>query len=135
MEMVLCVVDFKKKRLQYSGAFRPLYLIRDKELVEFKGDSMPIGIYSEDDKSFNNKELILNENDIIYMFTDGYIDQLGGPDRKTFKSKQFKQLLIDIHQKPLNEQKAVLEKEYQAWRRDIEQIDDIMVMGIRFTDV
>ena len=135
MEMALCVVDFNKKRLQYSGAFRPLYLIRDKELVEFKGDSMPIGIYSEDDKSFNNKELILNENDIIYMFTDGYIDQLGGPDRKTFKSKQFKQLLIDIHQKPLNEQKAVLEKEYQAWRRDIEQIDDIMVMGIRFTDV
>ncbi len=134
MEMALCVVDFNKKRLQYSGAFRPLYLIRDKELVEFKGDSMPIGIYSEDDKSFNNKELILNENDIIYMFTDGYIDQLGGPDRKTFKSKQFKQLLIDIHQKPLNEQKAVLEKEYQAWRRDIEQIDDIMVMGIRFTD-
>jgi len=135
MEMALCVVDFNKKSLQYSGAFRPLYLIRDKELVEFKGDSMPIGIYSEDDKSFNNKELILNENDIIYMFTDGYIDQLGGPDRKTFKSKQFKQLLIDIHQKPLNEQKALLEKEYQAWRRDIEQIDDIMVMGIRFTDV
>ena len=135
MEMALCVVDFNKKRLQYSGAFRPLYLIRDKELVEFKGDSMPIGIYSEDDKSFNNKELILNENDIIYMFTDGYIDQLGGPNRKTFKSKQFKQLLIDIHQKPLNEQKALLEKEYQAWRRDIEQIDDIMVMGIRFTDV
>ncbi len=135
MEMALCVVDFNKKRLQYSGAFRPLYLIRDRELVEFKGDSMPIGIYSEDDKSFNNKELILNENDIIYMFTDGYIDQLGGPDRKTFKSKQFKQLLIDIHQKPLNEQKALLEKEYQAWRRDIEQIDDIMVMGIRFTDV
>ena len=132
MEMALCVVDFNKKRLQYSGAFRPLYLIRDRELVEFKGDSMPIGIYSEDDKSFNNKELILNENDIIYMFTDGYIDQLGGPDRKTFKSKQFKQLLIDIHQKPLNEQKALLEKEYQAWRRDIEQIDDIMVMGIRF---
>jgi serine phosphatase RsbU (regulator of sigma subunit) len=135
MEMALCVVDFNKKRLQYSGAFRPLYLIRDKELVEFKGDSMPIGIYSEDDKSFNNKELILNENDIIYMFTDGYIDQLGGPDRKTFKSKQFKQLLIDIHQKPLNEQKALLEKEYQAWRRDIEQIDDIMVMGIRFANV
>ncbi len=134
MEMALCVVDFNKKRLQYSGAFRPLYLIRDKELIEFKGDSMPIGIYNEDDISFNNKELILNENDIIYMFTDGYIDQLGGPDRKTFKSKQFKQLLIDIHQKPLNEQKAVLEKEYQAWRRDIEQIDDIMVMGIRFTD-
>jgi len=135
MEMALCVVDFSTKRLQYSGAFRPLYLIRDDELIEFKGDSMPIGIYNEDDISFNNKELILKENDIIYMFTDGYIDQLGGPDRKTFKSKKFKQLLIDIHQKPLLEQKGLLEKEYKAWRQDIEQIDDIMVMGIKFDEI
>jgi serine phosphatase RsbU (regulator of sigma subunit) len=132
MEMALCVVDFNGKRLQYSGAFRPLYLIRDKELIELKGDSMPIGIYNDKEISFNNEELTFKDKDIIYMFTDGYVDQLGGPDRKTYKSKQFKQLLIDIHQKPLNEQKVKLEKEYEAWRRDIEQIDDIMVMGIRF---
>ena len=109
-----------------------MYLIRDNELIEFKGDSMPIGIYNDEEISFNNEELILKENDIIYMFTDGYIDQLGGPDRKTFKSKKFKQLLIDIHQKPVQEQKGLLDKEYKAWRQDIEQIDDIMVMGIRF---
>lgn len=133
MEIALCVVDFYQKRLQYSGAFRPLYLIRENELMEYKGDSMPIGHYSEEDLSFNNEELIFQENDMIYMFSDGYVDQLGGPNRKTFKSKKFKQLLMSIHLKPLPEQKQILEKEYEVWRRDIEQIDDITVMGIRFS--
>jgi len=75
------------------------------------------------------------ENDIIYLFSDGYADQIGGPNRKTFRSRKFKQLLINIHQKPLHEQKEILEKEYQEWRQNIEQIDDIMVMGIKFTKV
>ena len=133
MEIALCVVDFGKKKLQYSGAFRPLYLIRDNELQELKRDSMPIGIYRDEELSFSNEELNFKENDIIYLFSDGYVDQLGGPNRKTYKSKKFKQLLINIHQKPLDQQKAILEKEFEAWRRDIEQIDDILVMGIRFT--
>ena len=135
MEIALCVVDFYEKKLQYSGAFRPLYLIRDNELKEFKGDSMPIGIYNDEELSFRNEELNFKENDIIYMFSDGYVDQLGGPDRKTFKSRKFKQLLINIHQKPLHEQKGILEKEYEEWKCDIEQIDDILVMGIRFIKV
>jgi len=134
MELALCMVDFDNKSLQYSGAFRPLYLIRDNEIIELKGDSMPIGIYNDEELSFNNEEVTFKENDIIYMFTDGYVDQLGGPDRKTFKSAKFKQLLIRIHQKPMQEQKDILEKEYEQWKRDIEQIDDIMVMGIRFAD-
>ncbi len=132
MEMALCVVDYSNQRLQYSGAFRPLYLIRDNGLIELKGDPMPIGIYNEEEISFNNEELIFKENDIIYMFTDGYVDQLGGSDRKTFKSRKFKQLLIDIHQKPLQEQKEILETEYEKWKQNIEQIDDILVMGVRF---
>jgi len=133
MEMALCVVDFNNQGLQYSGAFRPLYLIRDKAIIEFKGDPMPIGIYNEEEISFNNKELSFKEDDIIYMFTDGYVDQLGGSDRKTFKSKKFKQLLIDIHQRPLQEQKRILETQYEQWKQNIEQIDDILVMGIRFS--
>ncbi len=133
MEIGMCVVDFDKKKLQYSGAFRPLYLIRDNELKEFKGDSMPIGIYNDEEISFSNEELVFEESDIIYMFSDGYVDQLGGPNRKTYKSRKFKQLLINIHQKPLDIQKEILENEFEEWRSDIEQIDDIMVMGIRFT--
>lgn len=133
MEIALCVVDFKQKKLQYSGAFRPLYLIRENVLRELKGDNMPIGLYDDQESAFRNEELMFKENDIIYMFSDGYVDQLGGPNRKTFKSRKFKQLLIDIHQKPLAEQKRGLEEEYEKWRRNIEQIDDITVMGIRFT--
>jgi serine phosphatase RsbU (regulator of sigma subunit) len=135
MEMALCVVDFGNKKLQYSGAFRPLYIIRNQELKEFKGDFMPIGVHDDEKNSFSNKELHFKEDDIIYLFSDGYVGQIGGPDRKTFRSRKFKQLLTDIHQKPLHEQKAILEKEYEKWRRNIEQIDDIMVMGIRFTKV
>ena len=134
MEVALCVVDYDNKKLQYSGAFRPLYLIRNKELHVYKGDRMPIGIYNEEEVPFNSKEVQFEENDIIYLFTDGYVDQIGGPGRKTFRSSKFKQLLLDIHQKPMEEQKAILEKVYEEWKSDMEQIDDIMVMGVRFSE-
>jgi len=134
MEIALCVIDFKKKKLQYSGAFRPLYLIRDKNLIEFKGDSMPIGFYEDEDSSFKNEEFTFMENDIIYLFSDGYVDQLGGPDRKTFKSGKFKKLLLDIHMKPLQEQKEILIRHFEEWRNNVEQIDDILVLGIKFSD-
>jgi phosphoserine phosphatase RsbU/P len=133
MEMALCVVDLDSKQLQFSGAFRPLYLIRNKELIVIKGDRMPIGIYNEEEVSFTNKEMQVRENDVFYLFTDGYVDQIGGPDRKTFKSRKFKQLLKDIHQRPLKEQKSILEKEHHAWKCDIEQIDDILVMGVKLS--
>jgi serine phosphatase RsbU (regulator of sigma subunit) len=135
MEMAICVVDFTNKKIQYSGALRPLYFIRNMELNEFKGDLMPIGVHDDDKNSFSNTELHFKEDDIIYLFSDGYVSQIGGPNRKTFRSRKFKQLLINIHQKPMHEQKEILEKEYEEWRHDIEQIDDIMVMGIRFTKV
>jgi len=134
MEIALCVLDFDRNKLQYSGAFRPMYLLRKKELFVIKGDRMPIGIYDENEVSFTNKEMQFKLNDIIYLFSDGYVDQIGGPDRKTFRSKRFKKLLLKIHQMPLDEQKEILEKEYDKWRSDLEQIDDIMVMGIRFSD-
>jgi serine phosphatase RsbU (regulator of sigma subunit) len=133
MEIALCVVDFEKNILEYSGAFRPLYLFRDNEFFELKGDSMPIGYYQDEDHIFRNQELNFMENDMIYMFSDGYVDQLGGPDRKTYKSKQFKELLKKIHRKPLPEQKTILASEYEAWKSNMDQIDDILIMGIRFT--
>jgi serine phosphatase RsbU (regulator of sigma subunit) len=132
MEMALCVVDFDNMKLQYSGAFRPLYLIRKMELHEFKGDRMPISIYHGKETPFNNKELFFKNNDIIYLFTDGYVDQLGGPNRKTFRSKKFKQLLLTIHKKPLEEQKSILTKEFLHWSGNIEQIDDVLVLGVKF---
>ena len=102
------------------------------ELHEFKGDRMPISIYHGKETPFNNKELFFKNNDIIYLFTDGYVDQLGGPNRKTFRSKKFKQLLLTIHKKPLEEQKSILTKEFLHWSGNIEQIDDVLVLGVKF---
>jgi len=134
MEIALCIFDFDSSKLQYSGAFRPMYLIRNNELFVIKGDRMPIGIYDEYEVSFTNKEMQFNKDDVIYLFSDGYVDQIGGPDRKTFRSNKFKKLLLKIHLMPLDAQKAILEKEFNTWRSDLEQIDDIMIIGIRFSE-
>jgi phosphoserine phosphatase RsbU/P len=131
MEMGLCVIDFKKQKLQYSGAFRPLYLISNNELKEYKGDTMPIGIFEKEDQSFTNSEIIYMKGDIIYLTTDGYIDQFGGTERKTFRSDNFKKLLMEIHQMPVNEQKIILETKFTEWKGDNEQVDDILILGIR----
>jgi serine phosphatase RsbU (regulator of sigma subunit) len=131
MEMALCVIDFGKQKLQYSGASRPLYLIRNNELKEFRGDSMPIGFSEIEDQSFTNTEIRFEKDDMIYLFSDGYVDQLGGIDRKTFRSENFKKLLILIHNLPLAQQKEELEKKYEEWRGDIDQVDDILIAGIK----
>jgi serine phosphatase RsbU (regulator of sigma subunit) len=133
MEMALCVVDIEKRKIQFSGAFRPMYLIRKGELKVFRGDRMPIGIYNEEEVCFTNKEVPFKENDIIYLFTDGYVDQIGGPHRKTFKSKQFKELLKDIHQKPMEEQQAILREEHAIWGSGQEQTDDVMILGVKLS--
>lgn len=133
MEMALCVVDFDNKQIQFSGAFRPLYLISDGELKVINGDRMPIGIYNEEEVSFTNKEIPFRENDIIYLFTDGYADQIGGLNRKTFKSRKLKELLKEISHKTMNEQKLFLREEHEIWRSGQEQIDDIMILGVKLS--
>ncbi|TFH21950.1 MAG: response regulator [Bacteroidia bacterium] len=133
MEMALCVVDIDKKQIQFSGAFRPMYLVCEGELKVINGDRMPIGIYNDELLPFTNKELAFKDNDIIYLFTDGYVDQIGGPHRKTFKSKQFKELLKEIHHKPLKEQRSILREEIEIWRSGQEQIDDIMILGVQLS--
>ncbi len=133
MEMALCVIDIDRGRLQFSGAFRPMYLISDGELKVVNGDRMPIGIYNEELLPFTSKELSFKENDLIYLFTDGYVDQIGGLDRKTFKSKKFKELLKEVCHKPMQEQRAILREEHEIWRSGQEQIDDILILGAKLT--
>ena len=133
MEMALCIVDFKHRIVQFSGAFRPMYLIREGELSVINGDRMPIGIYEEKKVSFSNKEVPFKENDMIYLFTDGYVDQIGGLQRKTFKSVRFKKLLKEICRKPLEEQKSILREEHEIWRSGQEQIDDILILGVELS--
>ncbi|MEN8230235.1 MAG: SpoIIE family protein phosphatase [Bacteroidota bacterium] len=133
IEMALCVVDFTNKVVQFSGAFRPMYLISEGELNVINGDRMPIGFYEEEKKSFSNREVPFKENDIIYLFTDGYVDQIGGLERKTFKSVRFKKLLKEISHKPLKEQRSILMEEHEIWRAGQEQIDDILILGVELS--
>jgi serine phosphatase RsbU (regulator of sigma subunit) len=134
MEMALCVVDFKEGVIQFSGAFQPLYLISGGDLSVIPGDRMPIGLYGEEQAPFSNKEVAFRENDMIYLLTDGYVDQIGGLDRKTFKTIRLKKLLKDIWQRPLQEQQSILREEHEIWRAGQEQIDDILVLGVRLSN-
>lgn len=131
MEMALCIIDFEQGKVQYSGAFNPLYLIRNKELIEFKGDKMPIGIYNDEEESFTNQKIDLQKGDALYMFSDGFVDQIGGPRRRTFRSKYFKELLLSNSDKTMIDQHQILDQTMKEWRGDMEQIDDILVMGLR----
>lgn len=108
-----------------------MYLIRDNELKEFKGDHLPVGYYDSSKTDFTLHEIQLKEEDVIYLFTDGYIDQFGGANRKTFRSKYFKKLLLEIHKNNMEEQGKLLEKEFDAWKGELEQIDDILIMGMK----
>lgn len=135
MDMALCVIDEKNKVLQYSGANSPLYLIRDKngssELTEFKADRMPLGYYPGRFQTFTNCDIQLEFGDVFYMFSDGFVDQKGGEEARKFLSKNFKKLLLEIHQEPMREQKNILEQTLASWMGDIPQVDDILVIGMR----
>jgi serine phosphatase RsbU (regulator of sigma subunit)/Tfp pilus assembly protein PilF len=132
MEMALFILDLKRNSLQFSGARRPLYMIRDNQLTELSGDKIPLGIYDDHESSFTNQEIEFKKNDMVYVFSDGFVDQLGGPERKTFKSKKFKETLLNNCHLPMPEQKVVLETALEEWKSGIEQIDDILVIGIKF---
>ncbi len=135
IDMALCVIDEKNKTLQYSGANIPLYLIRDKngapELTEFKADKMPLGYYQGTFKTFAKKDIQLEYGDVLYLFSDGFVDQKGGKDNKKFMSRKFKNLLLRIHEEPMRDQKNILEKTLADWMGDNSQIDDILIIGVR----
>jgi serine phosphatase RsbU (regulator of sigma subunit)/Tfp pilus assembly protein PilF len=135
IDMALCVIDEKNNALQYAGANNPLYLIRSingcPELTEFKADRMPLGYYQGRFKPFTNQDIQLEFGDVFYLFSDGFMDQKGGRDNKKFMSKKFKDLLIKIHQEPMQEQKTILDKTITDWMGDNPQIDDILVIGVR----
>jgi serine phosphatase RsbU (regulator of sigma subunit) len=131
MDISLCVIDNSKNNLQFSGAFNNLYLIRDKELNEYRADRMPIGISGLSEKSFSTQNIPTRKGDLIYMFSDGYADQFGGPSNKKFKYPTLKELLIKIHKLPLSEQKTRLEKVFSEWKGSSPQIDDVLILGVK----
>jgi serine phosphatase RsbU (regulator of sigma subunit) len=131
MDMSLLIFDFEKSELEFAGANNPLYVIRNNELIVLEADKMPVGIHIGDGRNFNRKEFKIEKSDRFYAFSDGYVDQFGGDQNKKFLRRNFADLLMKIHQKPMNEQKKILEQTVDSWRGNLEQIDDILVMGLQ----
>ena len=130
MDIALCVIDFANMRLEYSGANNPCYIFRNKELIELKGDRMPIGIYPVL-KPFTNKEANLEKDDVIYLFSDGFQDQLGEVANKKFKVGQFVRMLSNLSTESIENQPKVLDETLNKWRGNFEQTDDILIVGIK----
>jgi serine phosphatase RsbU (regulator of sigma subunit) len=117
-------------KIHFSGANNAMYIIGQNNFREFKSDKQPVGFYSKM-KPFTQQEISVKKGDIIYMGTDGYADQFGGKRGKKFMSKQLKKTLSAIYDLRLKEQGAILEKTFDDWKGNLEQVDDVTIIGIR----
>jgi serine phosphatase RsbU (regulator of sigma subunit) len=133
IDLAICAYDYKTRRLDYAGAFNSLYIARDHEILEIKGDRIIVGPdYGLPRGKFENRSLKIEDNDMLYMFTDGYADQFGGPEGKKFKYRRFRHLLMSIHQLSVDDQLIKLEENMDEWMgKQEDQIDDQTILGIR----
>jgi phosphoserine phosphatase RsbU/P len=132
MDITLCVFDFPAYKMDFAGANNPIILIRNNQLVKYKGDRFPIGAFVEHKTQlFTNNIIDLVKGDMIYLFSDGYADQFGGPENKKFLTRRFEELLLTIHGKSPEEQKEALKTTLYDWMGNHDQVDDILVIGIR----
>lgn len=132
MDLALCAFNKSNVSIEFAGAYNPLYIVRAKKIIEFEGDLLPIGEkYKNASRKFTNHTIKPEKNDILYLFSDGYADQFGGPKRLKFFKKNFRKLLVDIHELEMQEQKEKLNEVFEEWRGDHEQIDDVIVIGIK----
>ena len=131
LDIALCSVDTKTNILQYAGAYNPLWIIRNNEIQEYKATRNPIGFYPKE-KEFENHEIQLQNNDLIYVFSDGYQDQLGVENNRKFTKKRFQELLLEIHKYPIDKQKIILKNIIKKWQGNIDQTDDITIMCIKW---
>lgn len=132
MDIALCVFNNKTNELEFAGAYNALYHIRNGELSEIKADRMPIAIHWHEDLPFTNQKLQVKSGDTIYLFSDGYADQFGGPKGKKFMYKQFKNLLLSVQGYSMEKQKEILAEKFDKWKGESDQIDDVILIGIRF---
>ena len=124
--------DFKTKKITYAAANNPIWIVRGNQLIEFDCDSMPVGKHDFDHKPFTQHTVQLEKGDCIYTLTDGMPDQFGGPKGKKYMYRKLKELLTEIAPKPMHEQKALLKKTFEDWRGNLEQVDDVLLIGTRY---
>ncbi|TAL57964.1 MAG: hypothetical protein EPN85_12730 [Bacteroidetes bacterium] len=131
MDCVLCAFDFENMLLHVAASNNPLWIVRKGELSEYKPDKMPVGKYGDEVKPFSLQTINLQKGDVVYTFTDGYADQFGGPQGKKFKHKQLEEKLLTHHNLPMDEQKKTLGEIFDQWKGNLEQIDDVLVIGVK----
>lgn len=131
MDIALCAIDLINKKLEYAGAHNSLYLIREGHLTEYKANNRSIGFSYAKNSQFTNYEIDVKKGDCLYIFSDGYVDQKGGPNKTKFFYGPFKQLLISIYDKEMHEQQQILNDTFLNWKKDLNQIDDVLVFGVR----
>ncbi len=130
IDMALIIYDTQSRKLEFSGANNPIYIVRNGEMLEYKGNNMPVAYY-EKMSDFTRYTIEMKKGDRVYMFTDGFPDQFGGPQGKKFKYRPFKDLLLEVHERPMEEQHRILSLIFEEWKGDLSQIDDVLVIGLR----
>lgn len=131
MDMTLCSFDFKKMELQFAAAFNPLYLVRNGQMIQYKADKFPVGAFVGEKRKFANNSIQLQKGDMVYIFSDGYADQFGGPKGKKFMAGTFRNLLLEVSALTASEQRKKLDDTIEMWRGHLEQVDDILIIGIK----
>jgi len=135
MDIALCSLNVSSssgayRELQYAGANNPLWIVRNEEIIEYKGDKQPIGKF-DNPTPYTTHTIELQKGDTIYIFSDGYADQFGGEKGKKFKAANFKELLLSVQKEDMQTQKEIINKAFAKWKGNLEQIDDVCVIGVR----
>ncbi len=131
MDVGIACIHKKTKRLHYAGAFRSAIVVRGNTLIELKANKYPLGFFNDIEKIFEEQVLMLQEEDELFLFSDGYADQFGGENNKKFNKRNFKDLLLTAAELPMDEQEGFLEYAFNNWKQDNDQTDDVLVIGIR----
>jgi len=131
MDASLICFDFANMKFTYSAAYSPIWVIRNNKLLLLSPDNMPIGKHENDQISFSQHEFLLQKGDIIYTLTDGFSDQFGGPKGKKYRNRQLRELLNSTSHLPMHEQKQQLNSAFDNWRGNLEQVDDVTIIGIK----
>lgn len=131
MDLALCAISKDFRSLEYAGANNPLYIVRNGDIIVTKADKFAIASFEEGEQHYTNHQFDLKEGDLVYIFSDGYADQFGGVKGKKFMYRQFRELLVSIMDEPMHKQKEILDKKIESWKGSFEQVDDILVIGVR----
>lgn len=137
MDMTYCLIDPISLKMEFAGAYNPIYIIRKEEgeynIHILKGNKMPVGVYlKEFYDPFSKQEFQLQKGDVLYMFTDGYYDQFGDNSEEKFKPRRFRELLLNIQEYDLEKQKELIISNFENWKGTVKQMDDVLVMGFKF---